>query len=116
MTPTEVRQSGAGRHIVYQLREEISADDAAEFGRAVMLLKRLTARLSGDPAPAHAAALMRELGSTNSKYEPPVLVETLWGSGQPVDLGELFDLCSLLPDGGMFSAKIQRTDHRPRSV
>ena len=57
------------------------------------------------------------MGSTNSKYTPPAKVEVLWGSGQPVDLGEIYDLCSLLPDGGMFSAKEQTTtDHDGKPV
>jgi hypothetical protein len=39
VAPTEVRNSGGGRHIVYLLREPISADDKARG-----LLKLLTAR------------------------------------------------------------------------
>jgi hypothetical protein len=45
-------------------------------------------------------------GSHNSKREgEPVLVDTLWGSGRPVDLTELEALADLLPDAGMFRRK-----------
>jgi hypothetical protein len=45
-TPTQVRRTGGGRHVIYQLRKEISADDASAFGKAIALLKRLTGRMS----------------------------------------------------------------------
>ena len=101
---TWVRNSGGGRHIELGLKEPIEADDP-EFPKACALLKRLTACLSGDPAPAHPAALLRELGTHNTKRGDSVLVQTLWGSGEPVDVSEIEALCDLLPDAGIFKLK-----------
>jgi hypothetical protein len=106
LEPTAVRDSGGGRHVEYILKEPISSDDAASFAHATEVLKRLTAALSGDPAPAHPAALLRVEGSHNSKREgDPVLVRTLWGSSNPVDLSELEALVDLLPPEGIFARK-----------
>jgi hypothetical protein len=106
LEPTAVRNSGGGRHIDFELNEPIDAGDDDHFARAREVLKRLTAALSGDPAPAHPAALLREEGSHNSKREgEPVLVETLWGSGKPVDITDIEAMLDLLPEAGMFTRK-----------
>src|SRR5262249_13383580 len=57
------------------------------------------ARLLGaDPAPTNPHSLLRELGTVNSKYDPPVLVEVKWGSSQPVDITELEEFVDLRDD------------------
>jgi hypothetical protein len=97
---TVTRKSGGGLHLIWELKEPLPADD--EHARDV--LRRLTAALYADPAPAHPAALLRELGSHNSKRPgEPVLVEDVWGSGEPVDISELEDLLDYLPEGGLFT-------------
>ena len=53
LPPTEVRNSGHGRHVVYMLKEPIEAGDSAEVARATAVLKELTAHLCGDMAVAH---------------------------------------------------------------
>ena len=70
LQPTEVRNSGNGLHLIWELKEPIDADDAEGFGRACELLKRLAKCLSGDPAVAHPAALLRVPGTHNSKLVP----------------------------------------------
>jgi hypothetical protein len=65
--PAEVRNSGHGRHVDIRFKEAISADDAGETARANDLLKRLTNYLCGDMSVAHPAALLRHLGTHNSK-------------------------------------------------
>ena len=105
LEPAEVRNSGGGRHIVYELNEPIDADDEVYFSRAREVLKRLTVALSGDPAPAHPAALLREANTHNSKRGNPVLVKTLWGSGRPVDITDIEAMLDLLPDDGLFARK-----------
>ena len=104
LQPTVVRYSGGGFHIVFRLKEPISRTDP-EFAYACELLKRLTGCLSGDPAPAHPAALLREEGTHNTKRGTPVRVEAAWGSGEPVDISEIEALVDLLPEEGIFPRK-----------
>ena len=102
---TFVRDSGHGRHLELGIKEPIGAADP-EFPKACELLKRLTRCLSGDPAPAHPAALIREPGTHNSKNGDAVPVQALWGSGQAVDVSEIEALCDLLPEEGIFTRKL----------
>ena len=99
LMPTTVNDSGGGRHVVWELREPIEAGDPL-FDGARETLRRLTARLSADPAPAHPAALLRVVGTHNSKRGEPVPVRPLWGSGRPVDIADLETLVDLLPADG----------------
>ena len=112
LQPTMVRSSGGGLHIVFTLKEAIEAG-SPEFGEACELLKRLTRCLSGDPAPAHPAALLREIGTHNTKRGEPVEVKPLWGSGQPVDITEIEALVDLLPDDGIFTRKQKANGRDP---
>ena len=104
LSPTLVLESGGGLHLVFLLKEPIYTDEP-EFAAACALLKQLTRCLSGDPAPAHPAALLREVGTHNSKRGEPVQVRPLWGSGQPVDVSEIEALCDLLPEEGTFTRR-----------
>jgi hypothetical protein len=119
LQPTWVRDSGGGRHVIYALKEPASADDPEYFERAARALKRLTQALSADPAPAHAAALLREVGTHNTKRGDPVLVQTLWGSGEKVDLTDVEAMLDLLPESGLFQRKPitnGRADVAPKSA
>jgi hypothetical protein len=42
--------------------------------------------------------MLREVGTANRKYDPPVLVEVKWGSSQPVDITEIEEFVDLLGD------------------
>lgn len=105
LAPTWVRRSGGGFHVGLELREPVEASDAEYFQQTCDLHKRLVAALSGDPAVAHPAALLRVEGTCNTKRSTPIRCERLWGSGKPVDLSEIEALIELLPSGGMFERR-----------
>ena len=64
--PLEIRDSGGGGfHVIAHLKEAIGSD---ELGRADAIRKELTTVLCGDPAPAHSCALLRHVGTHNSKH------------------------------------------------
>ena len=105
ITPTEIRNSGGGRHIIYKLLEPVSADDTETYNRVRALQKRLAACLSADPAPAHPAALFRVPGTHNTKYGKPILVEVVGGNGMSVGLTELEEMCDLMGESGLFKRK-----------
>jgi len=105
LVPTWVRKSGGGFHVGWELKEPVAADDAEYFRHACDLHKRLVAALSGDPAVAHPAALLRVAGTHNSKRDKPARVVTLWDNATPVDLTEIEALIELLPAQGMFERK-----------
>jgi hypothetical protein len=67
LKPGEIRNSGHGRHLIFPLKEPINAADADEAARADTVLKRLTEYLCGDMNVAQLAALLRQLGTHNSK-------------------------------------------------
>lgn len=92
LTPTEIADSGHGRHVKYALREEIPFDDPA-FERVCALQAILIRYLAGDPQ-VRPWSLLRRTGTTNSKHEPHVQCRVL-RSGGAVDLTELEDLCSI---------------------
>jgi RecA-family ATPase len=102
LLPTEIRNSGGGRHVIYRLKEPIDASEP-EFERACDLLKRLTACLCGDPAPAHPAALLRRPGTHNTKREKPVLCEVMWRGGDAVDITEIETLLDRLQGAPLFA-------------
>jgi hypothetical protein len=64
--PARIVDSGHGRHVFWKLKEPLERGDRW-FDRACDLYKQLAEQLSGDPAPAHPAALMRHPGTFNSK-------------------------------------------------
>jgi hypothetical protein len=105
LQPTWARASGGGYHVGYELKEPIERADDDYFRRAQEVQKRLVACLSADPAPSHAAALLRMEGTHNTKRGDPVLCETLWGSGDPVDLTDIEAMIDLLPEAGMFTRR-----------
>ena len=111
-----LRRSGGGYHVLFVLHEPISAGDADYFERACRALKTITTSLSGDPAPAHPAALLREIGTHNSKRDgEPILVTTIGGSGKSVDLTDVETLIDFLPEAGLF-AKLVSKDHEGEDV
>jgi RecA-family ATPase len=63
---SHINSSGRGIHVHFLFREPIEAG-TPDAARAQDVLKRLVAYLGADPQPAHFAALMRRLGTTNSK-------------------------------------------------
>ena len=99
LLPTEIRNSGGGRHLEWQFKEPIERD-TEEHERAIVAMKKLVGLLGGDPIPTHAAALLRVPGTCNSKYDKPVVVEKIGGSGQCVDLVDIEEMVELLEARG----------------
>ena len=89
LEPTSVVRSGGGLHVKWELKEPVEPDDPT----IVRAWSYLIDLLGGDRAISHAAALLREEGTHNTKRgEPGVLVEALWGSGNTVDITGFADL------------------------
>jgi hypothetical protein len=65
LPPTEIRDSGNGLHAVWRLKEPVTDEDGLAQAEATM--KRLARLLAADPAPTHRAALLRCLGTHNTK-------------------------------------------------
>jgi hypothetical protein len=63
---SRINSSGRGVHGHFLFREPIEAG-TPEAENAQRALKRLVAHLGADPQPAHFAALMRRVGTTNSR-------------------------------------------------
>jgi RecA-family ATPase len=61
-----INSSGRGVHVHFLFREPIEAG-TPEAENAQRVLKRLVAQLGADPQPTHFAALMRRIGTTNSR-------------------------------------------------
>ena len=101
---TEARNSGGGRHLIFNLNEPIEPD-SDDFERACNLMPELARVLGGDPAPTKPHSLLRWPGSHNSKRGEPVEVTRLWGTGESVDLTEIIDLVDLLSERPLFARK-----------
>jgi RecA-family ATPase len=63
---SRINSSGRGVHAHFLFREPIEAG-TPEAERAQQVLRRLVAHLGADPQPAHFAALMRRVGTINSR-------------------------------------------------
>jgi RecA-family ATPase len=63
---SRINSSGRGIHAHFLFREPIEAG-TPQAEKAERTLKRLVAHLGADPQPAHFAALMRRVGTTNSR-------------------------------------------------
>jgi hypothetical protein len=85
--PFEIRESGGGLHVLANLKEA-HENGTDHYQRAEALRTQLTELLCGDPAPNHSAAILRVVGSHNSKYGEPVAVAII-APGEPVDLTDI---------------------------
>ena len=85
--PVEIRNSGGGYHVIAKLKEPVRAG-TPEFERANKVRGALTRMLCGDPAPDHEAALLRKVGTHNTKYGEPRLCQ-VEKAGAPVDIADL---------------------------
>jgi hypothetical protein len=117
--PLELRDSGGGYHVIARLKEPVRAG-TLEFDQVTKLRKELTRLLCGDPMPDHAAALLRVVGSHNSKYGEPRLCQVI-RPGEPIDITEIEELVDLLADRPLFEPLPKTNGHghtesNPRSV
>jgi hypothetical protein len=74
LRPTKIVRSGHGLH-AYWLFSTVLPATIENIAKVDQLLRMLARQLAGDPAPAHAAALMRVPGSHNSKNGEWIPVE-----------------------------------------
>ena len=86
--PLEVRETGGGLHVLANLKEPYE-NGTEHYRRAEGLRSRLTHLLCGDPAPNHSAALMRCVGSHNTKYAGEPFEVRVISAGEPVDLTDV---------------------------
>jgi AAA domain-containing protein len=84
---SRIDSSGRGIHARFFFREPVEAG-TPEYQRAEMALKRLVSHLGADPQPAHFAALMRRVGTTNSR-EGGGPCETLLDTGVRCELSDV---------------------------
>jgi hypothetical protein len=76
LRPSEVRDSGHGRHVLFEL-DEPPANSTPEFEELCGLWKRLAYELGADPAVTTPHGLIRCVGTLNSKFEPHVRCQTI---------------------------------------
>ena len=83
----EIRHSGGGYHLIINLKEP-AYTGTVEYERVSSSRTALTEMLCADPVPNHSAALLRKLGTHNSKWgeacECRIIVP-----GRPIDITEL---------------------------
>ena len=101
-----MRNSGHGRHVAFNLKEPIEASDAEGMQRAAAVLKRLTAYLCGDMAVAHLAALLRYVGTHNSKNGDWIECHCMKSTGMVYDLGDLEDWLDDVESRPLFTRRI----------
>jgi hypothetical protein len=104
--PFEIVETGGGIHLYLELKEAYE-NGTEHFRRAEELRTLVTERLCCDPAPNHSAALMRVVGTHNSKYDPPAEVQVI-RAGMPVDLTDVEAFLDLFP-GPLFTVKEEYT-------
>jgi RecA-family ATPase len=93
-----VRDSGSGNlHVGIEIKDA-PARDTPEYDRVVAVWKRLAEKLAADPTPVHPAALIRCVGTHNSKNGNNGLCRALWNGGAPLDVTELEELDDLLTE------------------
>jgi hypothetical protein len=102
--PSELRNSGHGRHAWWAFETPIKAADH-DYETAEVLLKRLTNCLCADRAPAHPAALLRMPGTVNSKHDPDVRCEVLAKVEVTYSLPDIAAMLDLLADEPVFTCK-----------
>jgi AAA domain len=109
--PTTLRRSGGGVHVLILLKEP--ATDGPEIERTEAALKRLTAYLCADAAPAHPVALLRYPGTHNTKRGKPIRVEQVWG-GAACDITDVEKFLDRVADAELFTRRAQGNgrDHR----
>jgi hypothetical protein len=103
LPPTEIRNSGRGRHVRYELKEPIDATDEDAVAQATEILRRLSVYLCGDMAVAHHAALLRRPGTHNSKGGGWAECVRLACSDARYDLFDIADWLADVGDAPLFT-------------
>jgi hypothetical protein len=100
--PPEIRDSGRGLHAIWPLKEPLI--DEAGMAEAETTMRRLVTLLAGDPKPTHRAALLRHLGTHNSRddgWNECRVIE----QGKPCDISEFADMFDLYGDTALLHYK-----------
>jgi hypothetical protein len=100
--PPEIRDSGRGLHAIWRLKEPLI--DEAGLTEAETTMRRLVALLAGDPKPTHRAALLRHLGTHNSRDNEWRECQVL-EHGKPCDISEFADMFDLYGDTALLHYK-----------
>ena len=88
--------SGSGNlHIGIEIKDP-PLPGTPEYDHVVALWRRLVEKLAADPAPAHPAALIRHVGTHNTKNGSNGLCHQIWNGGAPQDITDLEALDELL--------------------
>ena len=93
LPPSDIIDSGHGLHPKWRLKEPLT-DDAGMM-QAETIMKQLVALLAGDPAPTHRAALLRCVGSHNTKDGESRECRVLESTGAEYDITEFADMFDL---------------------
>ena len=94
LPPSEITDSGTGLHAKWQLKEPLTDD--AGMAQAEAAMKQLVRLLAGDPLPTHRAALLRCVGSHNSKTGEPRECRVLEVYDAEYDITEFADMLDLI--------------------
>src|SRR5262245_48748291 len=105
----QLRDSGGGYHVVWHLKELVPRD-TAEFDRLNKIRTELTQILCGDKSPDHAAALLRRVGTHNSKHNGEPRLVRIVQDAVPVTILELEELVDLLGDAPLFTPKLPKAN------
>jgi P4 family phage/plasmid primase-like protien len=92
--PSRIVFSGGGVHAYWLLREALPASELDEHER---VLKRLAEVFAGDPLPAQSAAVMRLVGTHNSKRDGWRECVVLAEHERLYELGDLAEMLDGLP-------------------
>jgi hypothetical protein len=104
-----INSSGRGIHVHFLFREPIEAE-TPEAESAQRVLKQLVAHLGADPQPAHFAALMRRLGTTNSRAGGGPCMKLL-DFGARCELSDVEAYLDLVSDrGALFTSPEPKTN------
>jgi hypothetical protein len=96
--------SGRGFHVKAWLKEPVEAG-TADYERACRLRTAMTRVLCGDPANDHSAALLRVVGTTNYKCDPPAQCHVV-EPGSPVSLDDIEAFLEMYPSP-LFTPKVK---------
>jgi len=99
----EIRDSGRGIHAVWHLKEPL-VDDAGML-QAETIMRRLVSLLAGDPKPTHRAALLRHLGTHNSRDGGWQECRIMEPAGSDCDISEFDDMLDLYGDNVLLHNK-----------
>jgi RecA-family ATPase len=98
----EIHDSGGGYHVIWTLKELVPRD-TPEFRQLEDLRGKLIHALCGDPEPNHAAALIRKVGTHNSRYEGALRQVQIVQEAAPVTALDLEALVDLVGDAPLFT-------------